>query len=83
MSGVKELPTTFQFWKENEDQESHLNFLWLAILPRIDDEFSSTRDDEVGYDCWDRYRWRFFRGRDVLNERMNGKGECGPRLGKW
>ena len=79
MSEVEELATGFQFVKEraHEHRGSHLNLLRLTILPRIDHELPSARDDKIGYDCRDRYRWWFSRGRDVLNGCVNCEGEGG------
>lgn len=82
MSEVKELPTKFQFGKEYEPRGSYLNLLWLTILPRIDHELSSARNDEIRYDCRDRYYWWFPRGGDVLYGCVDGEGEGGFCLGE-
>ena len=80
MSVVKELPTKFQFGEEHEHRGSHLNLLRFTILPRIDHELPSARDDEIGHDRWDRYRRRFSRWRDVLNGCVYGEREAGSCL---
>ena len=76
------LPTKLQFGKEHKHRGSHLNLLRLTILPRIDHQLPSARDDEIRYDRRDRYRWWFSWRRDVLNGRVNSEGKGGFCLGE-